>query len=141
MKFNLPYALHERVYLEFKEPSMTEQSHKAECDIETILSKYRLSGVLGDPDRAKLAVFSDVSNVVDYREALDAIMQADEAFDALPAKIRERFDNDPAEFLDFFNDPANGQEMIDLGLAEKPKLGSVSDSVDEEKGTPPNKST
>lgn len=49
-------------------------------------------------------------------------------FDTLPSKLRLRFGNDPAEFLSFVEDPANDQEMIDLGLKPKPPLPEINGS-------------
>ena len=48
------------------------------------------------------------------------VMAADDAFMALPANIRERFNNDPAELVDFVSDDRNRSEAIDLGLVPPP---------------------
>jgi hypothetical protein len=42
-------------------------------------------------------------------------------FEDLPAEVRFRFDNKPAELLKFMSDPANADEAIDLGLFEPSK--------------------
>ena len=47
-------------------------------------------------------------------------MAADDAFMALPAAVRERFNNDPAELVDFVSDVNNRSEAIDLGLIPPP---------------------
>ena len=39
------------------------------------------------------------------------------AFDALPAELRERFENDPGKFVEFCLDPKNKDEAVELGLA------------------------
>jgi len=62
----------------------------------------------------------DFSEVVDYRTALEQVAKADEAFMALPAKVRARFSNDAAEFLDFVHNPANKEELVSMGLANPP---------------------
>jgi phage internal scaffolding protein len=43
-------------------------------------------------------------------------MAAQDSFLALPAKVRARFDNDPALFVDFASDEANRDELKALGL-------------------------
>ena len=37
-------------------------------------------------------------------------------FDGLDAFVRARFQNDPAQFLEFVSDPKNAQEMTSLGI-------------------------
>lgn len=101
------------------EPSMAQQHMKDECDINTIVSRFGVTGQLPDaPVRAP--TYGDFTGIVDYRTALDAIIAADVSFMALPAAIRERFDNDPALLVDFCSDPANRSEAIDLGLVPPP---------------------
>ena len=36
----------------------------------------------------------------------------------LPAEIRATFDNNPATFLDYAQDPENNQALMDMGLIE-----------------------
>ena len=38
---------------------------------------------------------------------------------ALPSRVRRRFDNDPAELMEFLADEANREEAVMLGLIEK----------------------
>lgn len=38
----------------------------------------------------------------------------------LPAKVRDRFSNDPGKFLAFVDDPKSREEMYELGLAKRP---------------------
>lgn len=106
----------------FKLPSRTKQSFKDECDLNLIMKRFkkvmgadylsRFQGYVGGQ-------FGDFSGVTDYRSAIEQVSQAREVFEALPAKVRARFENDPAQFLDFCHDPANVDEMVELGLATK----------------------
>lgn len=47
---------------------------------------------------------------------MNQIVQAQDMFMSLPSKIRNRFGNDPSQFLDFVSDPLNKDEMRSLGL-------------------------
>jgi len=38
-----------------------------------------------------------------------------------------RFENDPAKFLEFVNDPKNDEDLIKMGLATKPSTTPPSD--------------
>ena len=111
-----------RVQKHFTQPSRTKQSFKDECDINLIMKRFKrvmnadflqkFNGFVGGQ-------FGDFSEVTDYRSALDQVRQAQGVFEALPAIVRKRFDNDPALFLDFCHDPKNSDELVALGLATK----------------------
>lgn len=99
--------------------SLASQSAKDDCDINVIVKRNLVSGVL--PVSAVLPTYGDFEGVSNYREALDIVRQADCAFMRMPAEVRSRFDNDAGKFLEFFNDPKNIAEAIKLGLAEEVK--------------------
>lgn len=101
-----------------KVPTRTQQQFKAECDINNIMAKYKKTGVLPSLIKADPR-YGDFSDVLDYQESLNIVMHANDQFAALSAKVRRRFDNDPAKFLEFTADPKNAEEMIDLGLATR----------------------
>jgi len=100
------------------EEGETQQSFKDECDINRIVSQYvktgTWSGSLRPPTR--VPQFGDFSNVLEYQESMNKIIEAQEAFDALPARVRERFQNDPALLLAFLDDESNLSEAEKLGL-------------------------
>jgi len=52
---------------------------------------------------------------------MNTIIAAQRAFEALPAKIRDRFANSPERFLAFLADPDNLDEAVKLGLVNKPE--------------------
>ena len=94
----------------------TRQSEAAATDINNIMKKYEKTGLLPSLDRE--AFFADVSTMVDYRTALHHVDKAQKAFMSLPAGVRTKFSNDPAEFLDFVSDEENRPEMVEMGLIE-----------------------
>lgn len=106
----------EKVKLVCKEKTRTRQSEKKDCDINVIMARFEKTGVL--PVDSRPMFFADVSEVGDYRTALDRVRQADEFFMSLPAAVRSRFANDAAEFLDFVSDPSNADELVKMGLIE-----------------------
>lgn len=101
------------------EPTLAQQHSADECDINFIVERFGVTGQL-PPQTGPMPTYGDFTGIGDYRDALEAVMRADEAFMALPANIRERFDNDPALFVDFCSDPDNRSEAIDLGLIPPP---------------------
>nr|QJB20070.1 MAG: internal scaffolding protein [Microvirus sp.] len=98
------------------EDSLTHQSFKDECDINTIISRIDTEGFLTDSGRPPQ--YFDASLVPDFQSAQNQMAYAQQSFDALPAHVRDYFRNDPARFVKFFEDPKNAQQAIDLGLAE-----------------------
>ena len=98
--------------------SLTHQSFKDECDINLIIERLDVSGFLDGP-QGPAPQFFDASEVPDYQAALNQVLYAQGLFDDLDAGIRKRFRNDPGEFVSFFQDPANQEEAIALGLATR----------------------
>lgn len=80
-------------------PGRAKQSMKDECDINRILQRYAKSGMLTHV-AAGTPRYMDISEVGDYRSALEHLRSTEAFFAALPATTRARFNNDPAEFLD-----------------------------------------
>ncbi|AXH74611.1 MAG: internal scaffolding protein [Microviridae sp.] len=101
-----------------KEPSMTKQSFKDECDINNIIRDFTKSGQIAHINERGAGRFADLPDQLDYQMAMTIAQQANQAFEALPAQIRARFENDPAQFLAFCDDPNNAPELVELGLAE-----------------------
>lgn len=116
--------------------SRTQQSFVEECDVNNILKRYRDLNAL--PSSAVQPLFGDFSNLPSYHEAMNVVAQANQAFAALPAELRARFQNDPARYLDFVGDDSNYEEARKLGLvppkppAEAPEPQSGGDG-----GQPP----
>lgn len=103
--------------LECPEPTLTQQSFKEDADINVLLERFKVTGVL--PQGVVVPSYGDFTGVSDYRTAVEAIRQAENAFTDLPANVRQRFDNDPQKFMEFFNDEKNKDEATRLGLVVK----------------------
>lgn len=96
----------------------TQQSFKEECDINTIIERFHLSGEL--PQVLRLPHEGDFTGIFDFQTAANAVRAAQETFNSLPAKIRNRFQNSPQLFVEFCTDEENRDEAIKLGLVNKP---------------------
>lgn len=94
-----------------------KQSFKDECDINNILARHKAGGIVTHVN-ANAGRFADVSEVGDYRTAMDRVADARGFFSQLSSEIRREFDNDSAVFLDFILDPANEDRIAELGLTE-----------------------
>lgn len=98
-----------------EDKTLTQQNFKDDADINIIIKRMGVG--ITPPFNARIPMQGDFTEVTDFRGALHLTMEAQHAFDQLPAQIRSRFENDPAQFLDFFYDPANTEEAVRLGLA------------------------
>lgn len=104
--------------LKCSDPSRTRQDQKDEADINTIVRNFGVTGAV--PQSIRVPLQGDFTEAGDYRSALHALMDAQASFMAMPAEVRKRFANDPAEFVDFCSNPDNLDEMRKLGLAVPP---------------------
>lgn len=102
----------------FAKPSRTQQHFKEESDINFIVNRFLKTGTL--PDVNPSAMYGDFLHAPgSYQEALNLVIEAQDGFNALPAEMRARFNNDPGELLTFLQDENNRDEAITLGLIEK----------------------
>ena len=116
-RYNLPPKKVARIEGE----SLTQQCFKDEADINVIVGRYTAETAFVDPltQSQVQASFGDFTTIPDFHAAQNILALANEAFDALPAELRKRFNNDPAEVLYFLNDESNREEAIRLGLVQK----------------------
>jgi phage internal scaffolding protein len=111
---------------EEKSRSRAQQHFRDEVDVNNIIARYNKTGLL-PLRRSTIGEFrDDLVNSLTYQEALDVVSKSEEKFAELPANIRSRFKNDPAQFLQFISDDNNAQEAYKLGLlSEKPATAPV----------------
>lgn len=106
------------------EETRTKQSFKDECDINNIVRKPNLPELIAAGEL--IAQYGDFSDMPTYHEAQNIVANANAQFALLPAETRERFQNNPAKFLAFANDPKSGPEMVRLGLAKAVRVDTPS---------------
>lgn len=101
----------------------TKQEMKDETDLNIVLARYGYT-----PDKAlsttrfDLKRIQEVTNFVGmptFREIVDNVHNAKEAFNALPAKIRQHFHNNPAALWAAANDPDRADELVKLGIFKR----------------------
>lgn len=116
--FGGSYVEHEPVDIDFSgEESLTRQEFAEECDLNALMARYQRTGLMPQHPDAK-PFYGDFADLPDYMEAQRILMEADSAFEALPAHVRREFDNDPARFVAFATDPDNLDKMREWGFAE-----------------------
>lgn len=96
-------------------PSMTIQSGKDEADINVLVRRFGLAGIVTGIQRPP--ALEEFTDIFDFQSAMNLINQADRSFKAMSAETRSRFNNDPARFVAFCSDEKNLDEMRKMGLA------------------------
>jgi len=121
--------IHKKVGLHFnpedpKSISRTKQEFRKEADINNIMAKYLKTGTIEHINRRK-PIYADITNLGDFQENMNMIAEAKAEFASLPAKVRDRFQNDPHRLIQFLEDELNHAEAIQLGLMEPKKVEAV----------------
>lgn len=120
-----------RIAMQTETPSKTDTSFKDDCDINTIVAKFKKTGQINHLSK-KQGFYGDATQLPDLQTASQQIADAHEAFSALPANVRKKFQNDPAQMIEFLRDPQNEHEATKLGLL-KPKPALKNDELNDEK--------
>lgn len=103
----------------------TKQQFKDECDINRIVQMYPDINSDDYANRVRSLVnsqpdlFGEYDSAMDYSKAVQIVDTARSQFETLPSVLRERFSQDPFEFLNYINNPDNKQEAISLGLLKQ----------------------
>lgn len=111
-----PYKPANKVVMKFTGKGRTRQEFKEECDINHIMARFVRTGVI-DHFSVHGPQYGECP-ALEFQEALHLVDKAQTMFDALPAKVRKKFENDPAQFLEFVQDERNHAEMVEMGLAK-----------------------
>lgn len=104
------------------DPTRAQQQFEEECNINTIVERFGITGQL--PQNLQVPLQNEFTEIMDYQSALNKLIEADHAFSQMPAPVRERFGNDAGAFVAFCSDPANLEEARKLGIA-RPALVRV----------------
>lgn len=97
---------------------LTVDSEKDSTDINRLVKSFT------PPDPRQLQFF-DTTELPDFREMQDTIVRVHDQFAALPSRLRERFNNDPTDLVEWLADPENQDEAVELGLRSKPETQIV----------------
>lgn len=117
------------------EPTLTQQQFAEDADINVLARRFGLDKVAIPAAPLDPSFYGDFTEVPDLRTAMDLVNEATNRFMDLPAKLRERFDNNPAKLWHFVNDPENGPEAVRLGLLKQvQEPQEVTDSPPKEGG-------
>jgi phage internal scaffolding protein len=102
--------------IHFNDPSLAQQQYTDEVNINTMVKRMGIH----DGDMPAPAFdpryYGDFTDALDFRDSLDRVREAAEHFNALPAELRKRFDNDPVVLHHWISNRENAEEAVTLGL-------------------------
>lgn len=115
------YDKHDSVSIEMTTPSMTRQECKDECDINLIVARHAETGLWSNSLKPPTLVpkFIDIANAPDAITAHNLFIQAEQAFQQLPASVRKEFNNSPHELIAFVSNDSNYEKALSLGLVNE----------------------
>lgn len=120
-RFYTHYNPPPKVGVKFSKPTLTQQQFKQEADINNIIASVNSAGVVNNPlwQGTRQPLYGDFSGieVSDYLQAQSLLNEANSNFMALPSAVRQRFNNNPAELLDYLQGNPDIKELSALGLA------------------------
>jgi len=102
--------------IENGEENRTEQNHKGAVDINDIVAKQ---GVDRIAETLKVTALSyDTNPYNNFQEMAEMVAIGNSAFESLPAKTRDEFENSAAKYMDFVQNPENREDLIKRGWIE-----------------------
>ncbi len=90
----------------------TKQSFRDETDINKLLQRAQKTGTISHLNKHE-ARYGDFSGF-DFFEAQLRLTAGREIFDELPSEVRNEFQQSPAAFFKYVNDPANSDRLESL---------------------------
>ena len=84
-----PDVVSNETALDTGEDAFTQQCFKDECDINILLAKFAVTGQL--PENVRVPQYVDFEEAFDFQSSMNVIRAAEEAFNAMPAEVRDRF--------------------------------------------------
>lgn len=116
MDFRSRYSERKASTISFGHVGRTKPEFGRGCDINYIVKRFNIDRRL--PLMERHPIYDDFSTAIDYHDAMNVMVKANEQFRSLPAAVRKRFANDPQEFLEFVENLDNLDEMVKLGIAK-----------------------
>lgn len=103
--------------LRCEDPTLAQQQFKDQCDINILMARYLETGEM--PQVQDGLTYGNFEGIFDFQTAMNAVRTAEELFSQFPARIKNRFDNNPQNMIGFLSDPENREEAEFLGLIAK----------------------
>lgn len=113
--------------------TLAQQQFRDESDINVLFGRYLESGEM--PQVLNGLTYGNFEGIYDFQTAMNAVRTAEGLFMQLPARLKNRFDNNPQKLLDFMADDENRAEAEFLGLVNKEPINEPGNPESPPSGT------
>lgn len=96
------------------DPTLTQQHDEHDANINNIVNTYMKTGEIQIHNKPPLT--TDFEMITSVQDAMQLLVDARMAFMEQPANVRTRFNNDPAQFVEFCSNEDNRDDMRKMGL-------------------------
>lgn len=97
--------------------SLVKQEFANDADINKLLKRFTPEDLAAQSAAAMAAAqFTDCTKISSLHDAFEFTQASMDAFNKLPADLRMRFNNSPADLARFYKNPSNEDEARELGL-------------------------
>lgn len=127
-RYNPPKAAGVSTGYACKTPTLTQQHFKEQCDVNNIINRFTASARASGASLSDLLPpvtskdFADVSNVGDFLDASNRVARMVETFEALPADVRRRYQDQPSVFVQALNSPEELRFLSTKGIISGTQL-------------------
>ncbi len=112
-----PHIPRRRCAITITGESMCQVSDAKQADIHHIMRQFERTGVLNHSAQHE-GTYGDFLNLPDYTDAQIQIAEARSMFETVPASIRAKHNNNPAQFVDWMMNPDNREAMLEQGFTD-----------------------
>lgn len=122
-KFASKYDKRDRVPFVSLAPSLTQQQFAQEADVNVLIARYKQTGSFYNPlsligKEPRRPMYEDLAVLPDLQVSLATLQGAQDIFMSLPARVREQFGNDVAQFVAWAQDVRNLPALAELGVVD-----------------------
>ena len=109
-----------------------KQEFKDDADLNSIMRKFQKTGAI---DHAKIHQGSyGIASPMQLHEAMNLVKKSESMFNELPSSIRNKFENNAEQFLDYVQNPDNAIEAKELGISLSPEAAKAAEKAASEAG-------
>lgn len=107
------------------DPSLAKQEFKDDADLNVVMKRMTKGQTL-----EHLEVHQGnygFASPLDLHQAMNTVARANSMFEDLPSGVRNEFENEPAKFLDFVQNPDNVDRARELGIGLSTEAQAIAD--------------
>lgn len=99
------------------EKTRTQQHMQDATDVNKIMERYKKTGTITHINNSIQGKYMDLTKLPSsYLDAINVVNHAQNTFESMPAKLKEKFQHNPQTLINWMADKKNEDEAIQLGL-------------------------